>query len=94
VATTTERGLGWTHQQRREQLLEQHIDGMLCGECRQPMWRDLQALDADHSLPRSLGGTQADRLLHRSCNRRRGNGTGGAEEPIKTVTSRNWRRKI
>jgi hypothetical protein len=32
-------------------------------------------LEADHTTPRSLGGTVADRLLLAVCNRSRGNGT-------------------
>lgn len=28
--TTTQRGLGWTHQKRREQLLRNHTDGTPC----------------------------------------------------------------
>jgi 5-methylcytosine-specific restriction endonuclease McrA len=86
--TTTERGLGWSHQKRRATLLRQLVDGTPCGHCHQPMFKT-QALDADHSVPRSLGGTQADRLLHMSCNRSRGDGTRG-EQFLPVLTSRNW----
>lgn len=46
-----------------------------------PMYRDANlnvdgmALEADHSIARSLGGTKADRLLLATCNRSRGDGT-------------------
>jgi hypothetical protein len=50
-----------------------------------PMYRDPalnvdgMPLEADHGdLARSLGGTQADRLLIATCNRSRGNGTRAA----------------
>lgn len=73
--STTQRGLGWDHQKQRERLLRLHVDGSPCAWCGQPMWRDTQELDADHEQARSLGGTRADRLLHASCNRQRGDGT-------------------
>lgn len=73
--TTTQRGLGAEHQARRKWLLDNHVDGSLCVRCGQPMWKDEQQLDADHTVPRSQGGTKADRLLHASCNRSRGDGT-------------------
>lgn len=74
--TTTEQGLGWEHQQVRAQLLRSTPDGWPCPACHLPMYpkTDPGSLDADHSQPRSLGGTRADRLMHASCNRRRGNG--------------------
>jgi hypothetical protein len=34
-----------------------------------------QGLSADHSVPRSVGGTTADRLLHSWCNSERGDGS-------------------
>lgn len=75
AGSTTARGLGWRHQQQRARLLRTTPDGTPCGECGRPMWKGTQALDADHVVPRSLGGRLATRLLHASCNRSRGNGT-------------------
>lgn len=87
--TTTERGLGWSHRKVRAALLRRHVDGTPCDECRRPMYRDAAAnwdrrvLAADHTLARALGGTKADRLLHSTCNERRGDGT-------RTTTSTGW----
>lgn len=74
--TTTERGMGWDHQQQRQHLLRTTPEGFPCPVCLLPMHPRTNpgSLDADHSVPRSLGGTRADRLTHRSCNRARGNG--------------------
>jgi 5-methylcytosine-specific restriction endonuclease McrA len=69
--TSTQKGLGWQHQKIRAALLRAHIDGTPCAHCGRPMYLT-QKLEADHSTPRSQGGTQADRLLHASCNQSRG----------------------
>jgi hypothetical protein len=76
-ATTTARGLGHEHQQQRARLLADTPDGMPCPLCHQPMYpqSDPSSVHADHTLPRSLGGTIADRLVHARCNMSRGNGT-------------------
>lgn len=90
--TNKERGLGWSHTKRRVMLLRNLVPGAPCDICHLPMYKS-QALDADHIIPRSQGGTQADRLVHASCNRSRGDGTrGNRPEPqfIPTVTSRDW----
>lgn len=93
MATTTQRGLGWQHQKQRARLLRQHQDGDLCGHCGKPMYKS-QPLQADHTLPRSMGGTKADRLLHAWCNESRGNGSrqpqGGRENVRAGITSREW----
>jgi hypothetical protein len=79
-ANTTERGLGWMHQQQRRRLLDRHVDGSTCFWCGNAMYLDASlnwdhnGLEADHSLPRSHGGMLADRLLHKRCNRERGDG--------------------
>ena len=78
--STTERGLGWRHQQQRERLLRMHRDGTPCWWCGEPMYRS-QALDADHGVARANGGTLADRLLHSKCNRSRKSGTRDDERP-------------
>lgn len=78
--TTTSRGLGWKHQQRREYLLRAHRDGTPCWWCGEPMYRS-QALDADHGEARVNGGTVATRLLHASCNRSRKDGSRDAQRP-------------
>jgi hypothetical protein len=71
--TTTQRGLGWEHIQRRRQLLAQAYDKP-CPLCGNPMLRG-QRLDLDHSVPRSMGGRLGDRMAHSRCNSSRGNGT-------------------
>lgn len=65
AASTTARGLGWSHQQQRERLLRRLVDGEPCWWCGEPMFKT-QELDADHSHSRAMGGTRADRLLHKS----------------------------
>lgn len=78
--TTTARGLGWAHQQQRDRLIRDHVDGTLCWWCGLPMFKS-QKLEADHSRARSQGGTKADRLLHgynqlgHRCNQERGDGS-------------------
>lgn len=62
---------GWSHNRDRARLLAELAPGTPCAECRRPMFPE-QLLDADHSTPAVLGGQRADRLLHRACNRRRG----------------------
>lgn len=92
MATTTQRGLGWEHQKQRKRLLAKHRDGDLCDYCGEPMYKS-QPLQADHTQPRSLGGTVADRLLHAWCNESRGNGTRVASASAvmsETITSRQW----
>lgn len=81
--TTTQRGLGWSHQKQRERLLRQHVDGTPCYWCGEPMYR-VQELAADHTLSRAHGGTKADRLLHALCNKRRGDGSKDDERPAVT----------
>ncbi|TQR82819.1 hypothetical protein D8S82_30325 [Mycobacterium hodleri] len=78
---TTARGLGWDHQENRRRLLNRHREGSPCWWCGRPMHRDAArnwdglALHADHSRARARGGTTADRLLHDTCNKQRGDGT-------------------
>lgn len=85
--TTTEKGLGWKHQQEREKLLAVHIDGTPCWWCAKPMFHDKarnhdgQALAADHDKARHHGGTKATRLLHGSCNSSRQEGNRDDERP-------------
>lgn len=71
MVTTTERGLGYTHQRRRRQLLPLAY-GTPCPICGNLMVKG-QALDLDHTLPRSRGGVHGDRITHATCNRSRGN---------------------
>ncbi|WP_197381459.1 hypothetical protein [Mycolicibacterium mengxianglii] len=88
--TNKQRGLGWQHTQNRERLLRRHINGRLCWWCGKPMYRepernfDGHPLEADHSRSRSQHGTtgnNADRLLHKTCNIQRGDGTRDEERP-------------
>ncbi|SKI78582.1 Uncharacterised protein [Mycobacteroides abscessus subsp. massiliense] len=89
-ASTTDRGLGWTHRQHRERLIRCHTDGDLCWWCNRPMFKaaernwDARALAADHSLARAMGGTRADRLLHSTCNGQRGDGSRDHKRPALT----------
>jgi hypothetical protein len=79
--TTTQRGYGWQHQQRRADLLQRHRDGLRCWWCDEPMHRqaernwDREVLAADHTRALARGGTVADRLLHSTCNKERGDGS-------------------
>nr|WP_104157392.1 hypothetical protein [Mycobacterium avium] len=88
--TTTQRGLGHRHKQQVARLKHHHIDGTPCWWCGQPMYReptlnwDHKALSGDHSIPRSAGGTLADRLLHATCNSERGDGTRDHQRPALT----------
>lgn len=90
--TTTQRGLGWRHRQDRDRLIRNHIDGTPCWWCNQPMHGDRNytanwdnaKLEADHSTARSLGGKVADRLLHMTCNRQRGDGRRDHQRPAIT----------
>lgn len=75
--TTTQKGLGWDHQQNRKRLLKALVDGTPCEYCGRPMFKT-QELDADHELARNHGGRKANRLLHASCNRRRKDGSNDA----------------
>ncbi|MEU6582828.1 hypothetical protein [Nocardia sp. NPDC046763] len=81
--TTTQRGLGWRHQQAVDALKRRHVDGAPCWWCGEGMYRT-QELDGDHSQPRSRGGVVTDRLLHRSCNRQRGDGSRDHQRPALT----------
>lgn len=70
--STTARGLGYRHQAERRRLLAALVDGVPCPLCGQPMDR-AQDLDADHELPRVLGGVSGPlRLAHSRCNRSAG----------------------
>lgn len=86
ASSTTDRGLGWRHQQQRERLLRAHRDGTPCWWCGEPMYRS-QALDADHEEARATGGTRATRLLHASCNRSRKDGARDADRPAVATRS-------
>lgn len=86
--TTTQRHLGHDHQTNRERLLVRHVDGRRCWWCAKPMYRDKtknwdgHALEADHKKSRSLyGKTRADRLLHKTCNIQRGDGSHDDQRP-------------
>lgn len=71
--STTEKGLGWRHQQERKALLASLVPGTRCPRCGEPMWPRFQDLDLDHAVPRAHGGAHGPkRLAHASCNRRHG----------------------
>ena len=91
--TTTQKGLGWLHQQQRERLLNRHVDGTPCWWCDRPMFRDPdrnfdnQPLAADHTQARIHGGMKADRLLHNKCNSERQDGRNDDRRPAVTGES-------
>ena len=97
--TTTQRGLGWKHQQIRARLIRALRPGTLCPRCGKPMYR-WQQLDAGHSRERALYGphVQADRVEHASCNRAAGAALGNrlrhagrvAHQTSKAKHSRQW----
>jgi hypothetical protein len=69
--TTTQRGYGTTHQQRRKTLM-QYAYGCVCQLCNQMMVYP-QPLDLDHSTPLAHDPyAQGDRIVHASCNRAKG----------------------
>ncbi|GAA4809560.1 RapZ C-terminal domain-containing protein [Tomitella cavernea] len=91
---TSERGLGWRHQQQRDRLLKGHVDGAPCWWCGAPMFRDGSAnpdgkpLAADHEQSRRDGGALATRLLHSSCNAARGAGDRDDARPAARAAGR------
>lgn len=75
------RELGRAHKARAAALKRAHVRGTPCWWCGEPML-DVEGLDADHSLARSVHqGSIADRLMHAPCNRARGNGDHDDERP-------------
>ncbi|UAJ16252.1 HNH endonuclease [Gordonia phage Malibo] len=91
-----QRGLGYQHRKTRERLLNRHRDGTPCWWCGQPMYTnpddnfDGKPLEADHTRSRAHHGTRgnhADRLLHHTCNRQRGNGDRDDQRPTLAGTS-------
>jgi 5-methylcytosine-specific restriction endonuclease McrA len=69
--TTTEQGYGWTHQQRRAQLLDALLDPR-CPDCGNPMTTPTDMV-ADHSTPLSHNrNSTADRVHCRTCSNRQG----------------------
>lgn len=71
MATTTERGYGWDHQQERARLLPRAY-GKPCPLCGQPMQRG-QRLDLHHLVALAHGGRHGPRAMaHEDCNRRHG----------------------
>jgi hypothetical protein len=85
--TTTQRGLGWRHQQQRKALLASLVPGTRCPRCGEPMWPRVQDLDVDHVVPRSQGGAGGPvRLAHARCNR--AHGAELARQAIASVSER------
>ena len=98
-APTTARGLGHDHRQRKAALPDP--SGQPCPFCHQPMWpgqsptrngRMLSDLEADHVIPRALGGEHSPlRWAHRTCNRSAGATLGNQlRRGTYTVRSRDW----
>jgi len=81
---TTDKGLGWDHQENRANMLTRFVDGKRCWWCGKPMFKDAKknpdkkALHADHSKSRARFGAfrnAANRFLHDTCNKQRGDGS-------------------
>lgn len=73
AGTTTQRGLGSSHQRARRAALAALRDGDPCARCGHPMYRaQARMLDLDDFPGRAYGGPQVKLLSHRSCNRRAG----------------------
>jgi hypothetical protein len=71
--TTTQRGYGWTHQQRRDALIPYAI-GTRCPLCNTTMTLT-DKLALDHSTPLIYNPTSVgDRIVHAHCNEGRGRG--------------------
>ena len=81
--TTTERGLGYSHQQARRKLLAALTDGDPCARCAasgvyHPLFRSVPArlIEVDdfpaRSVARALGIEPVKALSYKSCNRRAG----------------------
>ncbi|WP_051943873.1 HNH endonuclease [Streptacidiphilus rugosus] len=67
--STTERGLGWSHQQRVKREVDKTAACWMCGKPGTPA----DPITADHETPRAAGGVDSPLLpAHRSCNARRG----------------------
>lgn len=79
----TDRSWMARHQRQAKRLKDKHHEGDPCWWCGEPMYLE-QGLDADHSIARAKGGTEADRLLHSTCNRQRGDGTHDHARPALT----------
>jgi 5-methylcytosine-specific restriction endonuclease McrA len=70
--TTTQRGLGYTHQQDKKRAHAALQDGDPCSQCGGPMDHG-QELELDHLTPRVLGGIGGPTALaHKHCNRAAG----------------------
>ncbi len=100
--TTTQRGYGTEHQ-RIAQALKRAAIGTECpGPADGPrspncvgIMRSVRDMDADHGRPLSKGGTRADRVCCKACNRSHG-GRLGAEKTnaskrtVRANPSRDW----
>lgn len=90
-----ERGYDWNHRRNRQRLLYNLVDGIPCPFCGKPLHKspaqnfDGAALEAD--LTRDIkhhGQNPADRLLHCTCNRSRGDGHDERSPLQETATTR------
>ncbi|QDF17177.1 HNH endonuclease [Gordonia phage William] len=96
-----ERGLGQPHKNQVKHLKASHVDGTPCWWCGRPMYLDRTrnwdhdptstdrasgSLAGDHTHARAHGGTHADRLLHGTCNKQRGDGRRDHQRPALTHT--------
>jgi hypothetical protein len=88
------RELGRSHRNERAALIRAHRDGSPCWWCNRPMYRnptanwDGRPLNADHTVSRAdyaktgaTGRAKADRLMHETCNKERGDGHRDDQRP-------------
>ena len=91
------RDLGRRHRSQRTRLLATLTDGTPCWWCGHGMYHDPDdnpdhaPLDADHSTPRAAGSRElADRLLHSTCNKSRGDGARDHLRPALATSRGGW----
>lgn len=89
--TTAQRGYDYDHEVNRTRLFARHTDGKRCWWCGLPMFKDAlknwdrKGLHAEHSKTQAkhgVGRTRADRLMHDTCNKQRGDGTRDDQRPV------------
>jgi hypothetical protein len=90
MASTTNKGLGWSHQKARAAMPPPHGDP--CPFCCQPMWPH-QRLHADHPTARVLGGGDTLRWAHGRCNESAGASLGNLlrrQRPLADTWANRW----
>jgi hypothetical protein len=88
--------MDYAHEVNRDRMLTRHVDGRRCWWCARPMYRDKtknwdgKSLHAEHTRTRKfhgVKGNRADRLMHDTCNKQRGDGSRDDQRPaLATLT--------